>query len=152
MVQYRVIDNRRSEAEVVRDMMENVSGFKQYLFSQIAREIAFNSPVDTGVYADGHSVSATPRNVKATETSHGKPPVEPDAKRSETFERLLAEVLSLPKDADNAYFANNAIHARHVEYGHPSWNRGPYAVYRKARAKIGTFAQKAADAIKAGRA
>jgi len=147
MPEFRLIDNRRREADVIREMTQKVEGFNEILLKKLAAEIVRLSPVDTGTYMESHSISSRRTGAPAKNSSHGKPRnQEKDPFAQAALDRLFSEIEAL-KPGDNAFVANTAVHAKIVEYGGANWQRGPYAVYRSARAKTPVFVQEAAAEV-----
>lgn len=148
MPEFKLIDNRRREADVIRDMGRKLEGFSGIFLKKLASEIVELSPVDTGTYMDSHSITQGKTRPEAVDSSHGKPRgqiKEPFAQAA--ISRLFAQIDAIEPNGE-AYVSNSAVHAKIVEYGGSSWQRGPYAVYRSARAKTPIFAREAAAEAK----
>lgn len=148
MPEYRLIDNRRKEAEYIADMSKKLDAFSNIFLKKLADEIVARSPVDTGTYMEGHQITSGRKQPAATDSSHGKPRNQSYGTfASAATQKLHAEIDSLPPGSE-AFVSNTAVHAKIVEYGGSNWRRGPYAVYRGARSKSASFAAEAARKAK----
>lgn len=148
MPEYRLVDNRRNASSVVREMVSSLDGFNEAFLKLLADEIVDLSPVDTGTYMDNHNMHVGKKGRERTESSHGKPRNQSYSSHAESARSRLYGEIGQVKSGEEVFVSNTAVHSVAVEYGGHNWKRGPYAVYRTARAKIGIFAQMAAAAVR----
>lgn len=129
--QFRVIDRRTSPARVLEAMDSAVGELHREAVRFMVGRVVDYSPVDTGTYLDSHNVRQGRSGAQATESSHRKPRNQPkDAHADAAMSRMLAQTEEIG-NARAAVIANDALHARFVEYG--SSKSFGYAVYSRAR-------------------
>jgi hypothetical protein len=145
MVQFRAIDKRISEDEMVRLFEENVSNIRNVVLTKMAEQIAMRSAatVDTGTYASSHRVGQRSGSFAPTQTSHRKPRNQQSGPSvNKGLQQMLSDIEGLPKDAPNVVFRNEAIHAKYVET--IGWgNRPPYKIYAATRREFNTIVRDA---------
>lgn len=139
MVQYRAINKTFSDKQLIDIFNSNVNDIKKEVLSEMASQIATLSieTVDTGTYASSHRVGQRSGSFKGTVSSHGKPRNIPGKERASSIGlgNMLADINSLPEDANNIVFRNEAEHARYVESIGWQWKGGPgpYHIYSRVR-------------------
>jgi len=89
------------------------------------------SPVDTGAYVTSHTFT-TRTGSGRSRTSENKPSApDPEVKRNEAYQQLLADVNSIPVDSPSIFFTNRSPHAAYVE--------GRYGVFDRVRSTMSTY-------------
>lgn len=134
MIKFKLVDNRTRVSRKIKELQEQLSEVPKEFLRLTAREIVFESPVDTGTYMDAHNIGY----VGSLSTSHGKPknqPYEPYA--STALDRLYTQINALPPETTKHYISNNSAHAWKVEY------ELGYSPYTTARAKAQTLLDEA---------
>ena len=138
MIQFKLIDQRFTQAQLLNFFNENVEGLTKEVLRGMVDVIVENTPVDTGTYADGHAVTTESRKAGlGTESSHGKPRNQSvSGYRENARNRLYAQIEALTANTREASITNNSVHAEIVEYveiGGVNKPRKLWAPYRTAR-------------------
>ena len=129
MIQFKLIDQRFTQAQLLNFFNENVEGLTKEVLRGMVDVIVENTPVDTGTYADGHRLTTGSAGAGyGTSSSHGKPRNQPvSTYREAARSRLNGQIETLGASAREVSITNDAVHAAIVEYVHG------YAPYTKAR-------------------
>ena len=138
-VSFKVIDNRTSFSKKIKELEQKLDSFRTYFLEEMATEIIFLSPVDTGTYITSHVVST---NIPGNFTSSFGKPRNQDYTTfaNEGLSNLYEDIAALPDDANLnlVRFTNTSIHASDVEYLHG------YSTYTIARSRANVIAANAA--------
>jgi hypothetical protein len=129
--QFRVIDRRTSPARALEELDSSVGELHRRAAAFMIQKVVDYSPVDTGTYISSHNVREGRTSGQATESSHRKPRNQP---KSSFADAAVSKMMGQLADVENSrrvVIANDAIHAKFVEYGN-SKSFG-YAVYSRAR-------------------
>lgn len=129
--QFRVIDRRTSPARALDAIDSAVGELHREAVRFMAGRVVDYSPVDTGTYMNSHNVREGRTGAQATESSHKKPRNQPkEGFASAAIARMSDQIESLG-NSRQAVIANDALHARFVEYG--TSKAFGYMVYARAR-------------------
>jgi hypothetical protein len=129
--QFRTIDRRTSEARAIAAVDDALGTLHRRAVQHMVERVVAYSPVDTGTYMDSHNVREGRTGGSANQSSHRKPRDQSYSQHAaEALDRMTGQVESLG-DSRAAVVANDAVHARFVEYG-TSKTFG-YMVYSRAR-------------------
>lgn len=138
MVQMRVITKGNGISDLLRQLPDQVDQIKIDVLTQMATDIALDSPVYTGEYARNHQLALRSGSFSAHETRKTDTPVplgQQDSIRQEAADRLAAQVKSINIKSENFVFRNPMFYASVVE--------GDYGVYAQARKKAAQAVQEA---------
>lgn len=152
MVQFRVIDRRRSE----REILDQFTAFEDKIQKQVLREMAQSiadksvETEDTGTYAESHQIALRSGSFTGTITSRGKPRGGTGGRASARGLRaMLADIENLPTGSKNLVFRNMARHAFAVERkGWPT--KQPYRIYSRVQAEASSIIQRVVESVRAG--
>jgi hypothetical protein len=118
VIQYTLIDRRFTQAQLLNLFNDAAGALTKAVLKEAVDVIVANTPVDTGTYADNHTVTTGGRIAgRGDDSSHGKPRGQPvEAFREKARARLYAQIAALPDDVLDASIRNSAVHADLVEY------------------------------------
>lgn len=129
--QFRVIDRRTSPARALDALDSTLSEAHRKAVAYMVQRVVDYSPVDTGTYISSHNVREGRTSGEATESSHRKPRRQSKSTFADAAVSKMLSQLGDLKNPRRVVIANDAVHARYVEYG-TSKSFG-YAVYSRAR-------------------
>lgn len=129
--QFRTIDRRTSEARAIAAVDDALGTLHKRAVQHMVDRVVAYSPVDTGTYMDSHNVRDGRTGASATESSHRKQRGQSYSQHAAAaIDRMTAQVESLG-NSRSAVIANDALHARYVEYG--TSKMFGFMVYSRAR-------------------
>lgn len=135
--QFRVIDRRSSPSRALDAIDSALGTLHKRAVQHMVEKVVEYSPVDTGTYMDSHNVHQGRTAASPTESSARKPKDQPYGEHaSAALSRMQGQIETLG-NAREAVVANDAVHARYVEYG--SSKMFGYAVYLRARESTKDF-------------
>lgn len=125
-------------ARILKKLGDRMTVVRDGLMTRMATDAVGASPVDTGAYVESHSIRthSGAGRMRMSDAPGRLPGQNPESKRSEALQMLMADIEALPKEAYKVYLTNRAPHANAVEQGGHNWNRGGYFVYTQVRAKV----------------
>lgn len=141
MIQYKLIDKRFTQSQLLGFFNENVEGLTKEVLRGMVDAVLQHSPVDTGTYVESHEVTLDARQGGYGDvSSHGRPrkvarePVIENARQ-----RMYAAIDGFTANSREASIRNVSAHANFVEYGRQPFKSGKeytfHSPYRKARAE-----------------
>lgn len=141
MIQFKLIDQRFTQAQLLNFFNENVEGLTKEVLRGMVDAVLQHSPVDTGTYVRSHEVTLDARKGGyGTESSHMKPrhvPREPVIEEARS--NMYSTIEGLTANTKEASIRNVSAHANFVEYGRAPFKSGKeytfHAPYSKARAE-----------------
>lgn len=152
MVQFRVIDRRRSEREILDQFTRFEDRVQKEVLREMARNIAAKSKEteDTGTYAESHQIARRSGSFAGFITSKGKPRGGTGGRASARgLQGMLADIERLPTGSKNLVFRNLARHAFAVE--RRGWaNKPPYRIYSRVQAESSSIITRVVEQIRAG--
>lgn len=140
MIQFKLIDKRFTQSQLLDFFNENVEGLTKEVLRGMVDVIVENTPVDTGTYADSHHITQEGRQGGyGTASSHGKPRNQSEtAYRESARSRLYGQIEGVTANTRETSITNDSVHASIVEYveqGGVNKPRKLWAPYTKARAE-----------------
>lgn len=133
-----------SLTQLIKGLKEDLSDVRTVFLKKVAEDIAMASPVDTGTYAMGHTVSTR----SSAGQFVGKPEyIGPQGQNKAAFReaskaKMFSEIDALPDDQTVVSISNSVGHAQIVEHRH-------VAVYGSARNKSKQYLQEAVQQVRA---
>ena len=115
MIKVKLLDNRFRVFKKMKELEEKLEDLPKQYLKNLATEVVFHSPVDTGTYMDAHNIGEVGAYVTSTNKPRGQP-YEPYAEDAIT--RMFAQIDNLPVDTTRYYISNSAAHAEKVELDH----------------------------------
>jgi hypothetical protein len=143
---------QRSLAALIKQIETDLDAVRDEFLTNVAEDLVSSSPVDTGTYVKNHSIT-TSTGSGGRQSSAGKPKDNGSA-RGEALDKLIGQIVGIPKGTETVYIANRSPHANIVEYvGWENKNTGkvtsPYYVYEGVRNRANLHLQEAIQTVKA---
>ena len=152
MVQFRVIDRRRSEREILDQFQSFELKVQKGVLRAMATRIAEMSEEteDTGTYAESHQIALRSGSFSASITSRGKTRGGTGGKASQRGLRaMLGDIERLQSGSNNLVFRNLAFHAFAVE--RKGWpGKQPYRIYSRVQREASSIITRVVESIRAG--
>lgn len=115
--QFRVIDRRVSASKALNAIDSALGTLHKRAVQHMVDKVIEYSPVDTGTYMDSHNVRQGRTSSQATESSARKDRDQPYGEHAAAASSRMNGQIEALGDSREAVVANNAVHARFVEYG-----------------------------------
>jgi len=152
MVQFRVIDRRRPEREILDQFQNFNQEVQKQVLQGMAERVAEMSveTEDTGTYAESHEIAIRSGSFTPFIKSKGKPRGGTGGRASARGLRsMLGDIERLPPGNNNIVIRNMSVHAFAVEKkGWPT--KPPYRIYSRVQREASSIIKRVVDSIRAG--
>jgi hypothetical protein len=142
MPTFKLVQQGQSVESILKKYRQSLGDARDEFLIGMAAEVVLRSPVDTGTYMEGHTIT-TGGSVPKVDSSKNKPrsrPYQPFAQAA--MNRMASQIRALPKDVPVVSISNSAIHSDLVEYSYG------YAPYSQARNEASRIAIEAVNKVK----
>lgn len=137
----------------LQQIQQDLGDIQKLFLLNLAEDIVEASPVDSGMYVNGHNIETGVGSAGGQFTGpYVNNPTSPNprAEKDKAMGKLRGQIETLPEDLGIVSINNRVPHAYKVEYG--GWStKGPYAVYSTALNRASIHLREAVNIVKARR-